>query len=64
MDDIKTLTLAGALVITVLLSLRMICSDAFPTAQQTYAKSDCSDDTLARLAQEEQAAPLRLYSVL
>lgn len=37
---------------------------AFPTAQQTYAKSDCSDDSLARLAQGEQAAPLRLYSVL
>lgn len=37
---------------------------AFPTAQQTYAKSDCSDDALARLAQGEQAAPLRLYSVL
>ena len=30
------LTLAGALVITVLLSLRMICSDAFPTAQQMF----------------------------
>lgn len=30
------LTLAGALVITVLLSLRMICSDAFPTAQQIF----------------------------
>lgn len=37
---------------------------AFPSPQQTYAKSDCSDDALARLAQGEQAAPLRLYSVL
>lgn len=36
----------------------------FPSPQQTYAKSDCSDDALARLAQGEQAAPLRLYSVL
>ena len=37
---------------------------AFPAPQQTYAKSDCSDEALARLAQEEQGAPLRLYSVL
>lgn len=37
---------------------------AFPSPQQTYAKSDCSEETLARLAQGEQTAPLRLYSVL
>ena len=30
------LTLAAALVITVLVSLRMICSDTFPTAQQMF----------------------------
>ena len=30
------LTLAAALVITVLISLRMICSDTFPTAQQMF----------------------------
>ena len=29
-------TLAAALVLTVLISLRMICSDAFPTAQQMF----------------------------
>ena len=44
------LTLAAALVITVLVSLRMICSDAFPTAQQMFVTTILETGQLKFLA--------------
>ena len=44
------LTLAAALVITVLVSLRMICSDAFPTAQQMFVNNILETGQLKFLA--------------
>lgn len=37
---------------------------AFPTAQQTYAKSDCDDEVLARLEDGARTETLKLCSVL
>lgn len=44
------LTLAAALALTVLLSLRMICSDAFPTAQQMFVTTILETGQLKFLA--------------